>query len=192
MWRLKLHTVWKKITRLSVIYNPISLKELLIKKIQFLSNNTEKLFEKFWTVVKNKRGIIFIDSVDMMRRTLGNGYDLPPQQPLPKHLWWSNCPISQMRKPMVLRGKALEQVRGRAGTGSQVATSHATHIHRYNWSYSLSTQPCEQPGFGDLSVLQHPEPHKWAWGVQTTDSFICGLGPGSLTATPLPPPPRPF
>lgn len=27
MWRLKLHIVWKKITRLSVIHNPISLKE---------------------------------------------------------------------------------------------------------------------------------------------------------------------
>ena len=107
-----------------------------------------------------------------MRRTLGNGYDLPPQHPLPKLLWWSNCRISQMRKPMVLRGEALEQVRGRAGIGSQAAASHPTHIHGYNWSYSLSTQPCEQPGFGDISVRQHPGPHKWAWGVETALSSV--------------------
>lgn len=75
---------------------------------------------------------------------------------------------------------------GRAGTGSKTADFHATHIHVYHYKYSLSTQPWEPPGFGEIPVLQLPGPHKRACDMKTTDSFICSLGPGSLIPIPTP------
>lgn len=66
----------KERTRLPIIHNPsgqfnkliVSLRELLNKEIQFLSNNTEKMLEKFWTAVKNR--IISISS----KNTDGNPF----------------------------------------------------------------------------------------------------------------------
>lgn len=111
---------------------------------------------------------------------------VPHSPALPEHLQGSCCPISQMRKQASEAKRFLEApdwVDGRAGTRSQAASSHAPRIHMYECKYSLSTQLRQLPAFGEIPVLQLSGPHKWAWGMETSDSFICGLGPGSLIPT---------